>query len=62
MKALLLSAIVFFSLRAMADVNDSENQKTPCPYANQQANRNAKVIASEETSPTVPVKSQGLAQ
>lgn len=53
MKALLLSAIVFFSLRAMADVNDSENQKTPCPFADQSASRNAKVVS--ESSEVIPV-------
>ena len=46
MKALLISAIVFFSLRAMsAEVGETE--KSPCPYANQSASRDAKVVADD---------------
>jgi hypothetical protein len=57
MKALLISAILFFSLRAMSE-EVGENQKAPCPYANQTASREAKItidttaVASEEQSTT----------
>lgn len=50
MKALLITAVVFFSLRAMA-VEVGEDQKSPCPYANQSSSREAKIVddsASEQ--------------
>lgn len=43
MKALLLSAIVFFSLRATA-VEVGEDQKSSCPSASQSSSRAAKVV------------------
>jgi hypothetical protein len=43
MKALLISAIVFFSLRAMAG-EVGEEKKAPCIFADQSAKREAKIV------------------
>ena len=48
MKALIIASLLFFGLRAMS-AEVGEDQKTPCPYANQTAKREAKVTAPVET-------------
>jgi hypothetical protein len=49
MKALLLASVLFFTLRAMS-AEVGENQKSPCPYADQ-GKREAKIVdvATEES-------------
>jgi hypothetical protein len=53
MKALLLAAVVFFSLRAMATV-EGEDLKSPCPYANQSADRGPKVVVETTANDIQP--------
>ena len=48
MKALIISSLLFFSLRAMSS-EVGENQKSECPYASQTSKREAKVVAVEAT-------------
>ena len=47
MKALVIASLLFFSLRAMSS-EVGENQKSDCPFANQSAKRDAKVVAPTE--------------
>ena len=48
MKALIISSLLFFSLRAMSS-EVGEDQKSSCPYASQTSKREAKVVAVEDT-------------
>ena len=48
MKALIISSLLFFSLRAMSS-EVGENQKSECPYARQTSKREALVVAVEAT-------------
>ena len=41
MKALIISSLLFFSLRAMSS-EVGENQKSECPFLNQSSKRDAK--------------------
>lgn len=49
MKALIISSILFFSLRAMSG-EVGEDQKGECAYSSQTSKREAKVVAPVETS------------
>ncbi|MGZ3788317.1 MAG: hypothetical protein ACXVLQ_07320 [Bacteriovorax sp.] len=48
MKALVIASLLFFALRAMS-AEVGEDQKGECPYANQSAKREAKVVVAPET-------------
>jgi hypothetical protein len=57
MKTLLLLSLTIFSVSILAE-EVGENQKAPCPYANQSSSRDAKIVvdtstvANEETATT----------
>jgi hypothetical protein len=53
MKALLLAAVVFFSLRAMA-IEEGEVLKSNCPATNQLADRGPKVVADTTANDIQP--------
>ena len=49
MKALIISSILFFSLRAMSG-EVGEDQKGECAYSSQTSKREAKVVSQIETT------------
>ena len=55
MKALIISSLLFFSLRAMSsEVEVGENKKSPCPHANQDLKRSPKVVIEESVEKPKP--------
>lgn len=61
MKTLLLVSIALFSLNIFA-AEEGENQKAPCPYANQSAKRDAKIVEAPPTDSSVIEGPRTLAQ
>ena len=54
MKALIISSLLFFTLRAMS-TEVGEEQKSPCPYANQTSKREAKIVSPDDIEATKDV-------
>lgn len=61
MKALIISALLFFSLRAMS-AEVGESLASNCANTNQSAKREAKIIQDVSTSSTSEVKSQSVSK
>jgi hypothetical protein len=62
MKAIIISALLFFSLRAMSDVGES--LKGPCPYSTQASRKvGPKIIAdSAVKSVVVPTSTKAISK
>lgn len=60
MKSLLLVTLTFFAINAFSS-EEGESVKSPCPFANQSADRGAKIIEQPFSEQTAPVAT-GLAQ
>lgn len=61
MKALLIAAIVFFGLKAMA-ADVGEEPKSPCPYTNQSISREAKIVEHDTTSEPVEKEAKTISK
>lgn len=54
MKAIVISALLFFSLKAMSsEVEVGENKKSECLYANQSLERKPKIVIEDEAAKDV---------
>lgn len=60
MKALIISSLLFFSLRAMSS-EVGEELKSPCQFANQSNKREAKVVVTT-ASQEVKKEAQGISK